>query len=571
MKKATTLFFGLLLFNSIKAQTPAGDNLDINNIKARFNADGSLFNSFGTGFNQGFEVPKGSGTHTFFSSGLWIGGYDNGGVLKLAGQTYSQTGHDFFPGPLNTLAATDSLTMIAYNKVWKINKCTIDSFIVNCQTGLPGYVTPSVITNWPAFSSFGQHLAPFFDANNDGLYNADSCDYPIIKGDQAVFFVFNDKGKPHTETGGAPIGVEIQAMAYAYNCSNDAALYNTVFTNYKVINKSSFRLDSTFIGNWADFDIGAYNDDYVGCDVTRSAMYVYNGDLIDGPALGTQAVYGANPPAQATVFLRGPLADADGTDTVMHTTPNGFGYGDLIIDNERLGLSNFVYYNNDANPVNGNPAGADDFYQFLNSTWRNGFPVTYGGAGTVTTNPAASYMFPGNSDPLGFGTGTVQAPWDETVNTPSDRRGVGSVGPFTLQAGATQEIDFAYVYARATTGGNLASVTAMQNRIDSVKQKFTAGITPCGCGSPNGINNLALNNTFSFYPNPASSELTVNYNGVAKSYSIKVYNALGQLVKSVETITTDKSTVNISDLNTGVYLLNVFDGENSTTKRFVKQ
>ena len=302
-------------------------------------------------------------------------------------------------------------------------------------------------------------------------------------------------------------------------------------------------------------------------------MYGYNGDLVDGPIVGTQAVYGANPPAQSVVFLKGPLAKSNGIDDSANSTPNGFGFGDGIIDNERFGMTNFLYYQNNSNSVNGNPSGASDYYKYMTTTWRNGQPLSYGGDGT-SASINAKYMFPGTSDPLGFGTALVpQSPWDETSagNLPSDRRGLGMTGPFKLYPSTPQEIDFAYVYARASSGGNLASVTAMQNRIDSVKQKFNAGITPCGCGSPNGINNLVLNNTFSFYPNPASHELTINYSGAAKSYSIKVYDALGQLVKSVAAISTDKSVVNISDLNAGVYLLNVYDEENSITKRFVKQ
>jgi len=302
-------------------------------------------------------------------------------------------------------------------------------------------------------------------------------------------------------------------------------------------------------------------------------MYAYNGDLIDGPASVGSVPYGANPPAQAVVFLAGPYADADGLDNASNTTPNGYDYGDGIVDNERLGMSNFIYYNNNQNSTNGNPSGADDYYQYMTSTWRNGTPVTYGGNGTTGLTPA-NYMFPGTSDPAGFGTGTVQTPWDETTsaNVPGDRRGLGSVGPFTFQPGAVQQVDFAYVYGRATSGGNLASVTVMQNRIDSVRQKFSAGITPCGCATnPNGISSLTNENTFNFYPNPASTELNINYTGGSKTYSIKVYDALGQLVKFVPSVSVNRNSLNIGDLNNGMYLINIYDGENSVTKRFVKQ
>ena len=38
----------------------------------------------------------------------------------------------------------------------------------------------------------------------------------MLFGDQSVWWVFNDKGGYHAETGGAEIGLEIQAQAFAY-------------------------------------------------------------------------------------------------------------------------------------------------------------------------------------------------------------------------------------------------------------------------------------------------------------------------------------------------------------------
>src|ERR1043165_1846637 len=76
-----------------------GGFLDINTINARFNADGSMFNEFGTSLAQKFEVPKWSGKHTFYAGGLWLGGFDSGSSLKIAAQTYHQYGTDYWPGP----------------------------------------------------------------------------------------------------------------------------------------------------------------------------------------------------------------------------------------------------------------------------------------------------------------------------------------------------------------------------------------------------------------------------------------------------------------------------------------
>src|ERR1035437_404145 len=311
MKKFTLIISMIYTGFSSIAQSTVGDFLDINNIKAQINADGG----FGNGTSPALEAPKGSGKSTIFMGNLWIGGYDAGGQLKTAAQTYRQTGTDFFPGPIDTTGIYGAAYDSTYNRVWKINKCDIDLYFNWISGGGMGANPVSVgamdvINSWPAYNMYGQVLAPYFDYNGNGMYDPAQGDYPLIKGDQSIFFVYNDAKGLHTESGCTHIGVEIQGMAYAYGCSNDIALYNTIFTHYKIINKSSFRLDSAFIGNWTDMDIGYAFDDYMGCDVERGAYYGYNGTTVDGS--GQNSAYGANPPAQAVVFLQGPYANPDG-------------------------------------------------------------------------------------------------------------------------------------------------------------------------------------------------------------------------------------------------------------------
>lgn len=568
MKKLLLVVVAIMSFVSTNAQTIGGQIIDINNILAFARADGVLFSNTTTSY---FQVPKYSGKNTIAIGNLWIGGIDASGTLKIAGQTYRQTGTDFWPGPLDLSASTDSTTIAMFNTAWQIKQCDIDTYISWYSGGSVGTnptdpVAMNTILNWPSVAPSGTPLAPFADINGNMIYDPLAGEYPLIKGDQAVFFVYNDKGGIHTETGGAAIGVEIQAMMYAYGCPDDSALYNTIFTNYKIINRSAFRLDSAFIGNWTDLEIGNPGDDYVGCDVTRGAYYGNNGTLSD-------AVYGANPPAQGVTFLTGPWATPNGIDDAMTSTVNGTNYGDGIVDNERLGMSKFLSYNNDFS-VTGNPVGAGDFYNYLSGTWKDATPWTYGGTGHLT-GAACDYMFPGVSDPLGFGTNmTPQTPWDETTTgtTPGDRRGLGAFGPFTFQPGAVHEIDFAYVYAKATSGGNLASVALMQERIDSIRQKFNNGITGCGCASLTGINNIPQNeNLLSIYPNPASETININFSSTSKNISIKLFDATGRLVKNLENVKSGENTINVSELEGGLYLINANDGKSSVTKRFVKQ
>ncbi len=475
--------------NSQCVNATAQIDLDINNVRAKILNGGDMWWDIFGSQTARYQVPKPASNSTIgpssqFASSVWVGGYDAGHQLKEAAQTYRQTGNDYWPGPLRPDATTDGPRCLNWDKFWKINRADVQAYynwfwVNNSQGPNPLTSNPTLsnaldqITNWPAFGPEGQPLAPFYDANGDGQYDITTGDVPDFDvtgtrgckaqlfGDQNIFWVFNDKGNIHTETGGEAIGLEIQAQAFAFQTTDD--LNNATFLKYKIINKSSFRLDSTFFGLWDDADLGYAFDDYVGCDVGLGLGILYNGTEVDGT--GQTTAYGANPPAVGVDFFEGPYKDPNGIDDPASSVPASFlNYGDGIIDNERLGMVNFMYFNNDFTPE-GNPQATDDYYQYLTETWKDGQHVTYGGNGRTGGNVLCHYMFPGTSDPTGFGTNMVpQASWDETSshNVPGDRRFIESAGPFTLQPGAVNYITVGVPWARTTQGGNLASVALLK-------------------------------------------------------------------------------------------------------------
>ena len=101
------------------------------------------------------------------------------------------------------------------------------------------------------------------------------------------------------------------------------------------------------LGFFNDFDLGCAEDDFIGCDPSRNLAYVYNWDDNDEDCIG-EVGYGAQPPAFGMMLIKGPLADANGEDDpVSNLLPNwnGLGFDDNIPDNERHGLSRFIYFN----------------------------------------------------------------------------------------------------------------------------------------------------------------------------------------------------------------------------------
>ncbi len=70
------------------------------------------------------------------------------------------------------------------------------------------------------------------------------------------------------------------------------------FIKWVVINKSKHTWENIFISIVADPDLGASNDDYLGCDTSRNLAFCYNFNNND-------TSYGNNPPAFGFLILRG--------------------------------------------------------------------------------------------------------------------------------------------------------------------------------------------------------------------------------------------------------------------------
>ena len=132
----------------------------------------------------------------------------------------------------------------------------------------------------------------------------------LLKGDQTLWSVYNDKGNVHTETQGNPIGMEIRAQYFAFSTNDE--INDMTFYSYELINRSTYTLTNTYFSQWVDPDLGWAYDDYVGCDVGRGLGYCYNGNPVDGT--GQSWAYGAHPPAVGVDFFQGPYLDPDGCD-----------------------------------------------------------------------------------------------------------------------------------------------------------------------------------------------------------------------------------------------------------------
>lgn len=557
-----------------RAQSTA--ELNVNNVRALINGYGNMWYD---GSVAQYHLPKNSNTCPLFCAALWIGGTDVNDQLRIAALRFGSEGDDYWPGPLTLTGASVDLPVCnAFDKHYIITKTEVQAFMSMFNYDENG-ATPnenfspdavsSTIKNWPASginANQSPYLAPYYDANHDGEYHWEDGDYPyydfnndlcprtlkaqwgrdytshvattleteagivtggllsdqVLKGDQTIWWVFNDMGNVHTETQGQPIGMEIRAQAFAFSTNDE--INNMTFYTYEIINRSTYELRETYFSQWVDADLGYAHDDFVGCDVKRGLGYCYNGDESDGPGSGS---YSGIPPAVGIDFFQGPYMDPDGKDNpkidiakmrayypsqlekyrlpdgtydtisltddadlyyenggkAWYFTPgdavgncaiNGVNFGNNIVDDERFGMRRFVYYNNSLDAISGEPTKATDYYNYLRGYWKNGQRMKYGGNGISngTTEFDCDFMFPGDSDPYHWGTDGNDVPeWSEVTsgNSPADRRFMQSAGPFTLKPGALNYVTVGIPFAQAASGNAWSSVELLR-QIDDVCQ-----------------------------------------------------------------------------------------------------
>lgn len=479
-------------------------NLDINQVKALISGRGDMF--WDLSGESRYEVPKNSCKSAIFASALWMGGTDPGNNLHVAAMTYRQNGADYFPGPLDTATAKGDSAAIGYRKIWNIHRWEIEEFKKKYADGsLAGgsYTPPADFLSWPAHGT-GNHahnLAPFVDIDGNGKYEPMKGDYPAIKGEQALYWIFNDNAGMgiHSETSGLPLGAEVHAMAYAYNCdsimpgSPNEALNYTTFYEYKIINRSTDNYSNTYFGVWTDVDLGNSFDDKIGCNPQGNYAFVYNGDNNDEGALG----YGTNPPMLSVVFL---------SDS----------------------MTNFMYYENDFS-VMGNPTLAEHYYNQMRSVWKDGLPLTYGGNGYQTGAPV-KHMYSGTPY---SGTGWLDS-------AAGDKRFLQSAGPFNFEPGGVKTFSYAIVYSHQPNQPNGLNTSWAKNTqdVNAIKNWYASQNFPtCLTKTPGvGIPEPAIQNgEIKVVPNPFSGNTALAFSlNNDEEIAVEVYNMLGQVVYSHE-------------------------------------
>ncbi len=305
--------------------------------------------------------------------------------------------------------------------------------------------------------------APYVDRNGNGQYNPPpdgfavkdliekKYDEPGVAGgdpnspaDQVLWCVFNDLNRA-TSTGrfgSEPTGLEIQMTMWGYKRAD--ALGNMYFRKWRFINKGgveidantprtigSFYLDSMYVCQWSDPDLGEASDDLAGCDTDLSMGFIYNGNPVDGEFRKVSLP----PPSSGYDFLQGPIVPSPG-DRAVFDLKYRDGYKNLSM----TGFSYFSAGSPYTDPRGGYATNTIKWYKMLRGfAPLDGPDVPYAHPPGVTPGP-----YPLSGDPVKK-TGHFDGLGTNYSFVPGDRRILVITGPFTMAPGDTQEVVVANV------------------------------------------------------------------------------------------------------------------------------
>ncbi len=409
--------------------------------------------------------------------------------------------HDFWTGPIPSPGPwVDDTTCSVFDRFFEVLRTDIQTHVNNINTmnlRLASNAIALSIKEWPGKGNtylastqsieIHESLAPFQDINNNGVYDPENGDYPIIKGDQCIFWVINDAGGYYGSSSngasGYSLGVEIHCMAYAYSTNN--AINDATFYDYKIIKKTPGALNEFYFSYNSDPDIGDASDDYIGCNTNLDYAFACNGEDYDDE-------YGYNPPILVSKLKAS------------------------------QGMSSFSYYNNCINPQC-QPSLPQDFRNYQLGLWLDGSAHTEGGNGYGGTIPT-KYIYPGNPG--------NPAEWSECSegNFSGDRRFVLSTGPYTLFQNTPLEFTLALMvvptdspYNRCPDYSIIIDPTVLL--VDSFLDTVTNN--PFNVTVPIGISRLENSSLVSLYPIPAEDKLYLKISPSFSVSSIEVYDTKG--------------------------------------------
>lgn len=489
--------------------------MDANSISTWFRSNGSFNRDPGTG-NSGFYWPISTSNTARYASGFWIGARTGNDTLI----TVCNYEYEYLPGYTDLSGNPQGFDS---GDVYKIYKLTKD-------------INNKDRTNWPnsLLGNSNQGAPVYYD-------NVTSSWKPQDFGFQTMFYLFTDSyPSVHTAVGGstAPLKADIKQLNIAER-NISGAMYNTIVSQYIIINRNTVPWEDAYFSFWTDDDLGSSEDDVKGCDSALRLGYTYN-------FTNNDPVYGANPPCVGTILLKGAL---------KHTGNPG-DIETYCVNNVRIVKTGYRDQGLYSFSSNGYPANKIESYRLMNGIRADGSTVMNPGG-----FPTRLYY---TGDPV-TGTGWIQT-------TAGNQRFLLTTGPVDVNPGDTQVIVIAQMIARGSS--NLNSITQLRGFAADVKEYYRDcyNLSPLSVeGSDKIAETYFLDQNF---PNPFNPSTMINYSLPENSYvNLKVYDILGKevsvLVNEAQKAGGYSVQFNGSGLASGIYIYRLEAGKFSSGRRML--
>lgn len=522
----------------------AVDSIHVNTISAKIYANGLM---------EEVNSPLGSLAK---SQGIWLGAEDING-LRLSAQTEMGQRADFSPGPVSN----DPNAATKYNKVYKVSVAEINSFINN-----PTIIPPS-LAQWPGNGDItmgeAAQLAPYVDINGDAKYNPQDGDYPKIKGDVAVFVIFNDT---NNRSSGDALGIEVHAMLYGFKTGGveDSVLYR----EYTIYNRTNKLFANAHISTFVDFADNSLH----GTNVSANAIFSYGRNVGSGQVT-----------ASGLRILENPYADYfDGRDNDKDGCPDGLRdpNGNCIAEdpaqerNERYLLATSMYYDKFSSNVNMRaPQTSLQFDNYMRLRWLDGnymIPETPDGFKGINNgdgyigmnNSSVGVFFHGNSfDTTGNNSPSSSSNWFQNPNSNKDLQTLAIAGPFSIEPNEIMTSKFAFSWTVGdTVNCGYDKINNQLNYLDTVFKnkpiRYVSVKTP-----------VLLPRDFNIFFSAEKGTWHIQ-NTDSKTFEFSVFTLAGQLVKTIRVEGKGTHLIDLQNFPSGVYVLT--DKTSGYTKKITK-
>ncbi|QQS35610.1 MAG: T9SS type A sorting domain-containing protein [Ignavibacteriales bacterium] len=382
---------------------------------------------------------------------------------------------------------------------------------------------------------------------------------PQVYGDQTLWTVYNSMDSTveyrinwNNYRDSLPVmPLEVQQLIYSrsgYQTDYEDLFSNTMFFEFKILNKGSEQIDSAFIGFWTDIDFCFAGSNPPAVDTSIQSGFCWTTNL------STCSI----PPAIGYAMLYGPIIESQGDTAQFGQT--------RIPDFKNSSLSSFYPVAQDQHPY-------FDAYYTLEGAWNiaRGFYEN----GETIVNPITNQptKFPLDGDPV-TNQGWI---WQQT-QTNGEAGFYLFTGPYTLAPGDSQWIMLAL--APALGRNNLESISLMRKKILTLRNQpydslafgtaslFITSVEETPVDKPNDY--LLYQN----YPNPFNPITKISWQSPIGTWqTLIVYDVLGNEVSTLVNEYRDAGSYDVEfdggGLASGVYYYQLKAGDLIQTKKMI--